>query len=169
MSPFSKGGGDMLVHPCPLGCLTLCCESSVLWVCLPIISLHSFVSCRRLNTRRWPNAGLMLAYRLRRWPTLSPVLGYCVVFGATLNVGQHHRRWANINPALAQSIMMTYCQHAGTSNMKYWLRLNAYWPAPATLAQHSTDIGSVSACDRRPAVLSNKRPAVIPSKHKRFV
>ena len=32
--------------------------------------------------------------------------------------------------------------------MKYWLGQNGYWPAPATLAQHLTDIGSVSACNR---------------------
>ena len=28
----------------------------------------------------------MFAYRLRRWANISPVLGYCVVFGATLIV-----------------------------------------------------------------------------------
>ena len=37
-----------------------------------------------------------------------------------------------------------YRQHVCTHSMKYWLGLNAYWPAPATLAQHLTDIGSVS-------------------------
>ena len=31
--------------------------------------------------------------------------------------------------------------------MKYLLGLNGYWPA--SLAQHLTDIGSVSACNRR--------------------
>ena len=44
------------------------------------------------------------------WPTvynISPVLGHRVVFDATLNVGQHHRRRANINPALASS--SCYC------------------------------------------------------------
>ena len=52
--------------------------------------------------------------------------------GLPLNVGQRHRRRANINPALVQSM--------------YWIGLNGYCPAPATLAQHSTAIGSVSAC-----------------------
>ena len=33
--------------------------------------------------------------------------------------------------------------------MKYCLGLNGYWPAPATLAQHLTDIGSVLARNRR--------------------
>ena len=56
------------------------------------------LSCRRSNTRRWPNVRLLLAHRLRRWANISPVLGYCVVFDATMNVGQHHRRRANINP-----------------------------------------------------------------------
>ena len=35
------------------------------------------------------------------------------------------------------------------SQTKYALELNAYWPAPATLAQHLTYIGSVSVCNRR--------------------
>ena len=45
----------------------------------------------------------MLAHRLRRWANISPVLGYRVVFDATLNVGQRHRRQANSNPALVSS------------------------------------------------------------------
>ena len=58
----------------------------------------------------------MLAHRLRRWANISPVLGHCVVFGATLNVGQRHRRRANINPALVQSTVplppaCRYLQH----------------------------------------------------------
>ena len=84
--------------------------TSVLSVCsvCPIYfcqSVQSFLSCRRSNTRRWPNAGLMFAHCLRRWPNISPVLGYRVVFGATLNVGQRHSRRANIYPALVQSIV----------------------------------------------------------------
>ena len=98
----------------------------------------------------------MLAHRLPRWSNISPVLGYRVVFGATLNVGQRHRRRANINPALDQRIVpLPEC-------MKYWLGLNRYWPAPATLAQHSTDIGSVSACTRRQQYVL---PDPQPSKH----
>ena len=54
---------------------------------------------------RSPNAELLLAHRLRRSPNISPVLGYCVVFGAKLNLGQRHRRRANINPALVESIV----------------------------------------------------------------
>ena len=74
---------------------SLSLSESVLWVCLPFISLQRFLSCRRSNTIRWPNAGLMLANLLLRWPNISPVLGYRVVFGATLNVGQRHRRRAD--------------------------------------------------------------------------
>ena len=47
----------------------------------------------------------MLTHRLRRWANIRPGLGYCVVFGATLNVGQRHRWRDNINPALVQSIV----------------------------------------------------------------
>ena len=32
------------------------------------------------NTTRWPNAGLMLAHRLRRWASINPALGQCLVF-----------------------------------------------------------------------------------------
>ena len=41
------------------------------------------------------------------------------------------------------------CVLMAQSRGLYWtLRLNGYWPATATLGQHSTDIGSVSACNR---------------------
>ena len=75
---------------------------------ISFVSVRSLrLSCRRSNTRRWPNVGLLLAYRLRRWANISPVLGYRVVFDATLNVGQRHRWRANIDPALALS--SSYC------------------------------------------------------------
>ena len=82
------------------------------------LSVQRFLSCRRSNTIRWPNAGLILAYCLRRWPNISSVLSYRVVFGVTLNVDKRHRRWANINPALFQSIVF------GTASTKYWLGLD---------------------------------------------
>ena len=39
----------------------------------------------------------------------------------------------------------TACRYG---RMKYRLGQNGYWAAPAMLAQHLTDIGSVSACNR---------------------
>ena len=96
------------------------------------------LSCWLSNTRPWPNAGLLLAHRLRRWANISPVLGYRVVFDATLNVGQRHRRRANINPALVQSIVPVvqpvwgrptdygwmdtglYCQSRSPANTRRW-------------------------------------------------
>ena len=48
----------------------------------------------------------MLAHSLRRWPNISPVLNYCFVLGATLNVGQRQTGRANINLALFQSIVL---------------------------------------------------------------
>ena len=39
------------------------------------------------------------------WANISLVLGYRVVFDATLHVGQSHKRRANMNPALVQSIV----------------------------------------------------------------
>ena len=94
-------------------CLPLYRGGRYIALLLTLISCHiSFVSvrslslsCRRSNTRCWPNVGLLLAHRLRRSTTISPVLSYRVVFDATLNVGQRHRRRANINPPLVQSIV----------------------------------------------------------------
>ena len=63
------------------------------------------------NTKYWPNAGLMLVHRLRRWPNIKPPLGECPVFGGVLPatpVDTEHlyniyttsairlRRWSNI-------------------------------------------------------------------------
>ena len=70
-------------------------------LCLCVLSVY-----HAGGQTRWRNAGLLLARRLRRWANISPVLGYRVVFNATLNVGQRHRRRANINPAFVQSIML---------------------------------------------------------------
>ena len=65
---------------------------------ISFVSVRSLcLSCNRLNTRRWPDVGLLLAHRLQRWANISPVLGYRVLFDCTLNVGQRHSRRANIN------------------------------------------------------------------------
>ena len=127
-------------------------------VSVPFISVQHFLSCRRSNTRRRPNARLMLVHRLRRSVNISPVLGYHVVFGARLNVGQRHRRQANINPALIQSIVPVppACQYRQHEVLTIWL--NGYW----TLAQHLTVIGSVSACARHQQYAL---PDPQPSKH----
>ena len=37
----------------------------------------------------WPNVGLMLAYRLRRWPNNNPTLGQRFVFAGNLAVNSH--------------------------------------------------------------------------------
>ena len=84
-------GGDILLY-----LSSLSCSSNQLCVCAFSPSIE-----QASNTRRWPNARLLLAYRLRRWANISPVLGYRVVFDATLKVGQRHRRRDNINPAFA--------------------------------------------------------------------
>ena len=169
MSPLSQRGGDMLVYPCLLVCPSPSCESSMLWICLLLIFFHHFVSCRRSNTKRWPNAGLMLVHRLRCWPTISPVFGYRVVFSATLNVCQHHRRQANIIPALVQSILTIpptcmYPQHevltrtecilastgeAGPKFNRHWVSVafnrQQYWAIPDKQTKHVYNICRMSA------------------------
>ena len=58
MSPLWRGG-EILVYLCPL-------SSSARFVSVRSLCL----SCLRLNMWRWPNAGLMLAHRLRRWASI---------------------------------------------------------------------------------------------------
>ena len=70
---------------------------------------HSlFFTTMPANTRRSPNAGLMLGQRHRRWPNIKPALGcsrgllsipanYRDWLSAGLMLGQHRRRWYNIN------------------------------------------------------------------------
>ena len=86
-------------------------------------------------------------YPVGSWPNISPVLGYCFVFGVTLNVGQHHRRRANINPALVQT-SCRYRQHevltraewilpntgdAGPRYKRHWVGVNLYLPPVSDL------------------------------------
>ena len=127
-------------------CFTFVCSVSPLSLCLCVFSVcmsHSIVY-RRSNTRRWPNAGLMLAHHLRRWPNISPVLGYCVVFGATLNVGQRHRQQANIHPALGQS---WYRQHEVLTKAE-WI-LPSTGDAGLTFVRHWID-GSLYSVNTPP-------------------
>ena len=106
MSPLCTQNWGHIALPLSARSVSVCHSVQLgLWVCPPFISLQRFLSCRRSNTRRWPNAVLMLAHRLRLWANISPVEGHRVMFGATLNVGQRHRRRANINLALVQSIV----------------------------------------------------------------
>ena len=84
---------------------------------------------RRSNTRRWPNAGLMYCVT---------VLCYRFVFGAMLHVGQRHRRRANINPALIQSIMPVV-QPAWSRPTDYgWMNTS---DAGSTFNRHWVDVG----------------------------
>ena len=86
-------GGDILLYLSPLICL-----SDQFCVCAFSPSVMQAVKHETLTQCR-----AIFGHLLRRWANISPVLGYRVVFDATLNVGQRHRRWANINRALVQS------------------------------------------------------------------
>ena len=103
MSPLYRGG-DILLHLSPLVCLS----NMLFCVCAFSPSILQAV-----KKRRWPNAGLLLAHRLLRSDNISPALGHHVMFDATLNVGQRHRR----GPTLTQlwfKASWPYRQHAGT-------------------------------------------------------
>ena len=111
----------------------------------------------RANTRRWPNSGIMLTHRLQSWANISPVLRYSVVFGVTLNVGQRHRRRANITELWFKASCQ-YRQHSGTACMKYWLGPNGYWActsdAGPTFNRHWVVVSLYS-----PPAVCNARPA----------
>ena len=103
------------------------CFTSHCSVVRPIsfVSVRSLrLSFRRSNTRRWPNAGLLLANPLQCWADISSVLGYPVLFDATLNVGQRHRRRANINPAFVFDLngpkSLKFEEQTKDSNQTYW-------------------------------------------------
>ena len=95
------------------------------------------LSCRRSNMRCWTNVGLLLAHRLRRWANINPVLGYCVVLDATLNVSQRHRWRANINPASCRY----YSQHeVGLLTTVEWILASTGDAAP-TFTRHWVGVG----------------------------
>ena len=53
--------------------------------------------------------------------------------------------WANVadgGPTITQLWFVSVPPTCRYRSMKYWLGLNGYWPASATLAHHLTDIGS---------------------------
>ena len=95
---------------------------------ISFVSVRSLrLSSRRSNTRRWPNAELLLAHSLRRWANISPVLFNPVLFDATQNVGKRHSRRANINPALVQSIVPVV-QPAWSRPTDYsWMDTGKHW------------------------------------------
>ena len=65
----------------------------------------------------------------RRYMHTCEIKDTCTRTSSSLSAAARHAEFA-LSPA----------------SMKYWLGLNGYWPATATLAQHLTDIGSLSAC-----------------------
>ena len=68
------------------------------------------------NTIRWPNAGLMLAQRRRRWANISPALGQRVVFAGIglryskiiTTLGQRHFLFSAISPMITLVIYHSF-------------------------------------------------------------
>ena len=61
-----------------------------------LLSLHGSVD--PANTTRLPNAGSMLAHRLRRWPIIDPALGKRVVFAGRWGPRWLTWRWVTLLP-----------------------------------------------------------------------
>ena len=76
MSPVYRGWNILLCFS------SLICSSDQCCVCAFSPSIMQAVKHETLT-----HVGLLLTHRLRRWASISPVLGYRVVFDATLNVG----------------------------------------------------------------------------------
>ena len=138
MSPLCTQKWGHIALPLSAQSLTVCAVS------LSFITLQWFLSCRWSNTRRWPDSGLMLAHRLRRWPKITQ-------YWVTVSCLALRWMWVSVTdggPTLTQLWFKALCPYY-TASMKYWLGLNGYCPASATPAQHLADIGSVSACNHR--------------------
>ena len=112
-------------------------------VCAFSPSVCPILSCRRSNTRRWPNAG----------PTVYDADPTWAQYWVTVSCLAPRWMWASVTDG-GPTLTQLWIKSAGTASMKYWLGLNGYCPAPATLAQHLTDIGSVSACTGQQKAMS---------------
>ena len=54
-----------------------------------------------LTQRHWPNTGLMLGQRRRRWPNLKPALGQCLVFYSGFHLrGESLGAWSSSREAV---------------------------------------------------------------------
>ena len=109
------------------------------------------------NTRRWPNAGLLLAQRRRRWVNISPALSQSLVF-----TGNKHRkkRWCNMcwtrqsviplinNQPIILPCYMRVISTIMINKISKLDTLNQSWfsagPASQTVAQHLITSDSMS-------------------------
>ena len=58
------------------------------------------------NTRRWPNAGVMLGHRLRRWPNNNPTLGQRLVFAGLCPDWEHRREYIAMSYRIVLCVLM---------------------------------------------------------------
>ena len=98
------------------------------------------------NIRRRPNFGLLLAHRLRRWPNSKTTLGPRLMFAGNSWNGKLIMLISNRNPA---SHMLPSRYHGYVEDITANpVTLSLCWfnvePPSATMAQHWTNIGSVS-------------------------
>ena len=139
-------------------------------------SLDSDIIMSPLCTERWGHVDLPLAalsvspihfcsglYILQAvkhktltqcWANVGPPPTTLSQYWVTLSFLPPRWMWASVTdgrPTLTQLwFKAKTCRYRHRQHeVPYWLGLNGYWPAPATLAQHLTDIVSVSACTRR--------------------
>ena len=90
------------------------------------------------NTRRWPNDGLMLGQRQRRWANIKPTLLQRLVFaGIWLTVlyrlaqrppSKNKRRWNNVSATLAQSLRQWPPSQQHWVNVSYSMFSALVWP-----------------------------------------
>ena len=123
-------------------------------LCIPHVGLPLSAEYVCLSPSVCPSSGF---YPVGSWASINPVLGYSFVFCATLKVGHHHRRRANINPALVQAscryrqhvqASCRYRQHevltraewilpntggAGPTYKRHWVGVNLYLPPVSDL------------------------------------
>ena len=118
MYPLSQRGGDMLVYLRPL-------SSSA-----QLVSGRSLLLCRWSNTRCWPNAELMLAHRLWRWPIIKPALVQRFVFAGSQSVSLCCGESVSIHFSPALSMVQEVKQETLT---QCWTNVG---PPSMTLSEH---------------------------------
>ena len=88
-----------IVGTMPVYCWATLCDAG------PIIIIRDGMSVFPASTNRWINFGLVLVYRLRRWPNKKPAFGSCLlgcVFFQHLYPGKHVmliQCWFKVGPA----------------------------------------------------------------------
>ena len=101
----------------------------------PSAGITTFIPPRpggiQANTRHRPYAGYMLGQRRRRWPSIEPRLGKCLVSAGIyrLRDDRGHQR----------SLEVTRCRHKGNMEHSYFIRSESHVQFTKLFMKHNMD------------------------------